>query len=391
MHVKLTDQQRMLRDEIRAYFAALMTPEAKAALRDPTTHVAEYRRLIRCIGRDGWLAVGWPKQYGGRGYTPLEQLIFFEESFLAGAPLPFVTINTVGPALMAHGSEAHKREFLPGMAAGEIHFCIGYTEPGAGTDLAALRTRAEMRGGQFVVNGSKVFTTDAEAADYVWLACRTDDAAPRHKGISILIVDTQSAGFSHTTIHTIGHPTYATYYDNIQVPATRLVGELNGGWKLITAQLNHERIGLGALGVKARGDFEKVLAWARSGEPGERPIDRPWAASALADSFRRLEAMRLLSYRLAADLTANRMDVALASASKVFGTETTIAVYRQLLEVVGMGGIYRQGSAAAELAGVLEEEYRSATINTFGGGVNEMLRDMVSQFGLGMPRSRVSM
>jgi alkylation response protein AidB-like acyl-CoA dehydrogenase len=314
MHVKLTDRQLVLREEIRAYFAALMTPEAKAALRDPTTHVAEYRRLIRCIGRDGWLAVGWPKQYGGRGYTPLEQLIFFEESFLAGAPLPFVTINTVGPALMAHGSEAHKREFLPGMAAGEIHFCIGYTEPEAGTDLAALRTTAELRGEQFVVNGSKVFTTDAEAADYVWLACRTDSEAPRHKGISILIVDTQSPGFSHTTIQTIGHPTYATYYDDIHVPASRLVGELNGGWKLITAQLNHERIGLGALGVKARGDFEKVLAWARSGKPGERPIDQPWAASALADSFRRLEAMRLLSYRLAADLTASRMDVALASA-----------------------------------------------------------------------------
>lgn len=387
MHIELTERQRALRDEIRAYFAGLMTPAAHAALHDPARRIAEYRRLVRCMGADGWLAVGWPEQYGGKGYTPLEQLIFFEEALLANAPLPFVTINTVGPALMAHGSEAHKREFLPGMAAGEIHFCIGYTEPGAGTDLAALRTSAVRSGDHFVVNGNKVFTTDAAAADYVWLACRTDTEAPRHKGISILIVDTKAPGFSHTLIDTIGHPTYASYYDNIEVPATRLVGELNAGWKLITAQLNHERIGLGALGVKARGDFQRVLEWARADHGGRRPIDTEWVARTLADSYRRLEAMRLLNYRLAADLTVERMDVGLASAAKVFGTETTVAVYRQLIDVVGMGGLYRAGSAAGELAGMLEMEYRSATINTFGGGVNEMLRDHVAQFGLGMPRS----
>lgn len=385
MFVELTTKQQALREEIRAYFAALMTPAALAALHDPAQRITEYRRLVRCIGRDGWLAVGWPEEYGGKGYTPLEQLIFFEEALIANAPLPFVTINTVGPALMAHGSEAHKREFLPGMAAGEIHFCIGYTEPGAGTDLAALRTSAVLQGDHFVVNGNKVFTTDAAAADYVWLACRTDTEAPRHKGISILIVDTRSPGFSHTVIDTIGHPTYASYYDAIEVPRERLVGDLNGGWKLITAQLNHERIGLGALGVKARGDFQRVLAWARSDRGGSRAIDTGWVARSLADCYRRLEAMRLFNYRLAADLTAGRLDVGLASAAKVFGTETTVAVYRQLVDVLGMGGLYR-GGEAAELAGALEAEYRSATINTFGGGVNELLRDHVAQFGLGMPR-----
>jgi alkylation response protein AidB-like acyl-CoA dehydrogenase len=388
MYVDLTSAQHSLRQQIREYFTALMTPEAKAAMADPRTdvRVAEYRRLVRCMGADGWLAVGWPKQYGGKGYTPLDQLIFFEEAFLAGATLPFVTINTVGPALMARGSDAHKREFLPGMAAGEIHFCIGYTEAGAGTDLAALTTSAVQRGDHFVVNGSKVFTTDAEAADYIWLAARTDPTLPRHKGISILIVDAKSPGFSYTPIDTIGHPTNATFYDDIEVPATRLVGELNGGWQLITAQLNHERIGLGALGVLARGSFERVLAWARTETDGRRPIDTPWVAATLADSYRRLEAMRLINYRLAAELTAQRMDIGLASGAKVFGTEAMVTVYRQLLEVVGMGGLYRAGSAAAELAGALEHDYRSATINTFGGGVNELLRDHVAQYGLGMPR-----
>lgn len=390
MYVDLTPEQKALKQEIREYFSSLMTAESRALLHDfkNPARVVEYRRLTRQMGQDGWLAVGWPGEYGGKGYTPLEQLIFFEEAFLAGAILPFVTLNTVGPALMDHGSEAHKKQFLPGIAAGEIHFCIGYTEPGAGTDLATLKTSAVRDGDHFVVNGNKIFTSDADAADYVWLACRTDSHLPRHKGISILIADTKDPGFSLTPIYTVGHRTNATYYDNVRVPADMLVGELNGGWKLLTSQLNHERIGLGAMGIKARGDFVKTLHWARTpDESGQRPIDQPWVASALADCYRQVEAMRLFNYRMAVDVTAGHMDVGLASASKVFGTETTIAVYRKLLEVVGMAGLYREGSGAAVLSGILEEEYRGALVNTFGGGVNELLRDMVAQFGLGMPRA----
>lgn len=390
MYTNLSPEQEALKQEIRAYFAQLMTPEAKALLHDykNPARLQEYKRQVRQMGKDGWLAVGWPKEYGGKGYTPLEQLIFFEESFLAGAVLPFVTINTVGPALMTHGSEEHKKKFLPGMAAGEIHFSIGYTEPSAGTDLATLKTSAVKDGAGFRVNGNKLFTSDADAADYIWLACRTDPDLPRHKGISILIVDAKDPGFSFTPIYTVGHLTNVTYYDNIHVPAEMLVGELNGGWKLITSQLNHERIGLGAMGVKARGDFVKTLEWARTAdESGRRPIDNAWVASTLADCYRQVEAMRLMSYRMAADLTLGKMDVGLASASKVFGTETTIDVYRKLMEVIGAGSLYRHGSQAEVLGGILEEEYRGALVNTFGGGVNEMLRDMASQFGLGMAKA----
>ncbi|MBL0123017.1 MAG: acyl-CoA dehydrogenase family protein [Betaproteobacteria bacterium] len=390
MHVDLTPEQRALKQEIRAYFISIVTSEYLALRHDfgNKDRLAAYKGLIRRMGADGWLTVGWPKEYGGKGYTPLEQLIFFEEAFLAGAILPFVTINTVGPALMTHGSEAHKKKFLPGMAAGEIHFAIGYTEPSAGTDLATLKTAAALDGDAFQVNGQKVFTSDIDAADYVWLACRTDPKLARHKGVSILIVDTGSAGVSWTPIYTVGHQTFASYYDNVRVPADMLVGQLNGGWKLITSQLNHERIGLGAIGVLARGCFMETLNWARSADEScMRPIDKPWVASALADCYRQLEAMRLLNYRMAADLTIGRMDVGLASAAKVFGTETPISVLRKLMEVAGVGGLYRHGSASAVLAGKLEEEYRAALINTFGGGVNELLRDMAAQFGLGMPRA----
>lgn len=390
MYVNLTPEQLALRDEARAYFAAIVTPEYKALIHDfgnPQRLVA-YKSLIRRMGQDGWLAAGWPKEYGGKGYTPLEQLIFFEEAFLAGAVLPFVTINTVGPALMAQGSEAHKKKFLPGMAAGEIHFAIGYSEPSAGTDLANLKTAAVADGDGFVVNGQKIFTSDVDAADYIWLACRTDANLARHKGVSIMIVDTKTPGVSYTPIYTVGHQTFASYYDNVRVPGDMLVGKLHGGWPLITSQLNHERIGLGAMGILARGCFAQTLEWARSADAGgQRPIDQAWVASALADCYRQLEAMRLLNYRMAADVTAGRMDVGLASAAKVYGTETPITVLRKLMEVAGTGSLYRHGSPAAVLAGHLEEQYRAVLINTFGGGVNELLRDIAAQFGLGMPRA----
>jgi 3-oxocholest-4-en-26-oyl-CoA dehydrogenase alpha subunit len=390
MYVDLTPEQKALRTEIRAYFNQLMTEESRQQLRrDDDNRQAEYKRLCRQMGKDGWLAVGWPKEYGGRGYSPIEQLIFFEEVFLSGATLPFVTVNTVGPALLAHGSDAHKQQFLPGMAAGQLHFAIGYTEANAGTDLATLQTTAVLEGDHFVVNGSKLFTTDAESADYIWLACRTNPEEKRHKGISIIIVDTTLPGYSLTPIHTVGHRTNATYFDNVKVPANMLVGQLHGGWKLITAQLNHERVGLGAFGVKATAGFRDVLAWAKTpDEHGRRAVDQAWVRSALAESYAQIEAMRLLNYRIAADLSAGRMDIGLASASKVYGSETMVAVFRRLLEIVGMGGLYRLGSRAAELRALLEEEYRAATINTFGGGVNELQRELIAQFGLRMPRSR---
>lgn len=386
MFVDLTPEQHRLRREVRDYFQALMTPELRVAMRGAESGDA-YRSLVRQMGRDGWLAVGWPKEYGGRGYRGTEQLIFFEEANIAGAPLPFVTISTVGPALMESGTAAQKARFLPGIAAGEIHFAIGYSEPDAGSDLAALKTTARLEDDGFVVNGAKLWTSGVEAAEFIWLAARTDPERPRHHGISLLIVETSAPGFSHTLIRTVGNTTSATYYDNVRVPRDMLVGELHGGWKLITAQLNHERLGLGAWADKVFAPFRRVLLWARTAdERGRRAIDQPWVRRALADCYVRLEAQRTLNFRIAADVEAGHMDVALASIAKVYGSETVIEVLRQLIEIVGSGALVRGGSAAAALLGELEYEARAATIATFGGGTNELQRELIAQFGLGMPR-----
>lgn len=390
MFVDLTPEQHRLRMKVRSYFNELMTPELRASLRGAEAG-EEFRSIVRQMGRDGWLAVGWPKEHGGQGYAATEQLIFFEEANIAGAPLPFVTISTVGPALMAHGSAAQKARFLPGIAAGEIVFAIAYSEPGAGSDLAALKTQARLEGelpsGRFIVNGNKLWTSGAEGADFLWLAARTSTELPRHKGISILIVDTKSAGFSHTVIETVGNMTAATYYDNVQVPADMLVGELHGGWKLVTAQLNHERLGLGAWADRVFGPFRKVLLWARAhDEQGRRAIDAPWVRRAFAECYARLEAMRITNFRIAAALEAGEMDVALASATKVYGSESVIEVLRSLQDIVGSSALVHGGSTAAYLMGELEYEIRAATVNTFGGGTNEIQRELIAQFGMGLPR-----
>lgn len=388
MFVDLTPEQHALRHKVRDYFQALMTPDMRDQLRGKEGGEL-FRQTIRQMGRDGWLAVGWPKAHGGQGYAATEQLIFFEEANIAGAPLPFVTISTVGPALMTHGSQLQKERFLPGIAAGEIMFAIGYSEPEAGSDLAVLKTIARQDAEGFVVNGNKLWTSGAESADFVWLAARTDPTQARHKGISLLIVDTTTPGFSHTLIPTTSIPTTATYYDNVRVPNEMLVGELHGGWKLITSQLNHERLGLGTWSDKVVALFRRVYLWARArDEHGHRAMDKAWVRSSLAECYARLEAMRLINMRIAADLEHERMDVALSSTTKVFGSESAIEILRKLAAILGANGSMRSGSAATLLQGELEYELRSSVTLTFGGGTNEIQRELIAQFGLGMPRAQ---
>src|SRR5258707_14560591 len=233
-------------------------------------HGKAYQQLIGRMGSDGWLGVGWPAQFGGRGFGQIEQQIFVSEAARADVPLPAVTLQTVGPTLQEYGTPEQKEMFLPRILAGDVHFAIGYTEPGAGTDLASLTTRAVRDGDTYVVNGQKIFTTGAHHADYIWLACRTDPDAPRHKGISILIVDTTDPGFSWTPIITAdgAHHVNATYYTGVRVPVSMRVGAENQGWRLVTTHLNHERVMLGPAGRLGVLDA-RPLGWP-SAAPGPR-------------------------------------------------------------------------------------------------------------------------
>ncbi|HEX5769673.1 MAG TPA: acyl-CoA dehydrogenase family protein, partial [Nocardioidaceae bacterium] len=236
MRVALTDEHERLRARLRAYFAELVTPERRAALAESTGEFGGggvYEEVVRQMGRDGWLGIGWPEEYGGQDRSMVEQLIFSDEAAIAGVPVPHLTLNTVGPTIMRFGTDEQKQKFLPAILKGEMHFAIGYSEPDAGTDLANLKTRARREGDEWVINGQKMWTSLIQYADYIWLACRTDPDLPRHKGLSIILVPTDAAGFSYTPVHTVaGVHTSATYYEDVRVPASNLVGELNGGWPL---------------------------------------------------------------------------------------------------------------------------------------------------------------
>ncbi len=395
MIIDYTPEQKVLRKELREYFADLIKPEYHDALREAEGG-GLYKDLIRQMGKDGWLALGWPKEYGGQGATTTEQLMFFEEALLAGAPIPFVTLNTVGPALIEYGTEEMKQRFLPGIAAGETHFCIGYSEPEAGTDLAALTTSAVIDPDDpdyYIINGTKVFTSAAESADFVWLAVRTTPDS-RHKGVSMIVVDTSLEGFSFTPIHTVGGVrTNMTYYENIRVHKSMMIGEPNKGWGLIMSQLNHERVGLAAWGIQGWKLYSRALEWARTQSTqthskGQRPIDDVRIQTYLAEVLAKLESMRVMNSRMAWDLDKGNMNPALASALKVVSTEGLVEICRLLMECLGPSSLVRADSSAAVLMGDLEHEYRRCQINTFGGGINELQRGIVANFGLNMPRHR---
>jgi alkylation response protein AidB-like acyl-CoA dehydrogenase len=389
MQISYSAEHERLRAELRSYFATLMTPERREALTAPEGDYGNgdaYTETVRQMGRDGWLTLGWPQEYGGRGGSMLDQLIFTDEAAAAGAPVPFLTINTVGPTIMRFGTPEQRAFYLPKIAGGEIHFAIGYSEPGAGTDLASLRTRAVRDGDEFVINGQKMWTSLIQYADYIWLACRTDPDAPRHKGLSIIIVPTDAPGFSWTPVRTMSGPTTsATYFSDVRVPVSSVVGELNGGWALITNQLNHERVALTSA-APIMTALREVREWAQQTKlaDGRRVIDQEWVQIHLARVHAKVQFLRLMNWRVASGAGVGPAD---ASATKVFGTEFATEAYRLLTEVIGANGIVRMGSPAAVVQARVERMARASLILTFGGGTNEIQRDIIAGVGLRLPAS----
>jgi alkylation response protein AidB-like acyl-CoA dehydrogenase len=387
MDFELSEEQLRFRDELRAYFAKMMTDELKTEL---ATNLEgggpQFRSAMRQMGRDGLLGLSWPKQYGGHERSAVEQFLFADEVQAVGFPLPFLTLSTVGPMLREHGTEQQRDYFCPRVLAGEIFFAIGYSEPGAGTDLASLTTTATRDGDEWVINGQKMWTSLAQYADYVWLAARTDPIAPKHKGLSIFLVPTSSKGFSRTPVHTVGGVmTNATFYDDVRVPAENLIGGENNGWRLITGQLNHERISLVTVGRLMR-DVGAVTEWAADTRvDGERVLDKPWVRQNLARIYAKAQVLRLMCWKQAWVADHGQPQMADSSAIKVFGSELNLEAYRALIEVLGTTGLLGAGSPGAVIEGRIESSYRNGLILTFGGGTNEIQRDIIAMAGLGMP------
>jgi len=386
MYIAFTPEQEALRDQLRSYFADLMTPEVEDEIVSGNSGGPHCLELVRKLGKDGWLGLGWPTEYGGQGRSEEEQYVFINECWRGGVPIPFLTINTVAKTIMKFGTQEQKDFFLPRILAGELHFSIGYTEPNAGTDLASLTTKAVRDGDEWVINGQKIYTSLAAYADYIWLAARTDPDVPKHKGISIFAVPTTAPGFSFTPIHTLSPSgTTSTYYEDVRVPLDALIGEVNRGWDLIVNQLNYERVSLAPPGMIER-HYADTIAWAKSERlpDGRRVIDQEWVQVNLARVHAKLDFLKLMNWKVVSVDAPNPAD---SSGTKVFGTEFFTEAYRLLLDVVGQGGTLQRGSPGALLQGRLERGYQGTLILTFGGGTNEVQRDLIALFGLGMPRT----
>ena len=345
MYIAYSEEQEALREKLRAYYEKLLTPEIREALHRGHGTGKTMRAVVRRMAKDGWLGIGWPVEYGGQGRSEVEQFIFFDESMRSGAPVPMLTINTVGPTLMQYGTEEQKKFFLPKILAGEIHFSIGYTEPNAGTDLASLSTTAVRDGDEYVINGQKIFTSLASDSDYLWLATRTDPEAKKHAGLSMFVVDMKSPGLQAEEMDLLSdHNICSVFLDDVRVPAANLVGGENRGWGLITSQLNRERVTICSSGILEH-CLQETRKWAQTKrlQDGSRVIDQEWVQLDLARVYAGLEFLKLINWKVAWTAAQGHLDVADASTIKVFGTEWYLESFQLLMGVLGQRGYLRRG------------------------------------------------
>ena len=392
MKIELTKNQQKLKDELKEYFSALLNKELLSEMSDPQFFEGggpEFKKALKIMGQDGWIGLSWPKEFGGKEFTPIEQYIFVEEIMRTGFPFPFLTTESVGPMIAQYGSDWAKETIAKSILRGETIFAIGYSEPNAGTDLASLKTQAQPCKEGFKINGQKIWTSLANYADYIWLAARTNNEVKKHKGISMFIVPTDDDGFSYTPIQTLGDvTTNMTFYDDIYVSKDNLVGELNSGWNLITSQLNLERLALVNHGPVDE-LYHQLLSLAKSTKVDSTNVlsDIDWVKSNFAKIYSGLETLKLICWKQVWGMENNVLSMTDASLAKIYGSEYFIEAYRMMMEIYGELSIIRDDSLSI-LNSRLERMYRTASILTFGGGTNEVQRDIISMAGLLMPRSR---
>jgi 3-oxocholest-4-en-26-oyl-CoA dehydrogenase alpha subunit len=380
MDFRFTPQQEQFRSEIRGFLDEELADRSALDAQDGVSQA-----FSKKLAAKHWIGTAWPVEYGGRSLTPLERLIFTEEMILKQAPTGyhFVAERQMGPSLIAYGTEAQKREHLQKIINADESWAIGMSEPGAGSDLAGVQTRAVRDGDNYVVNGQKIWTSNAHHADLLWLVCRTDPDAPKHRGISVLIVDLHTPGVTVRPLVNMGnqHHFNEVFFEDVRVPAENLVGEENRGWYITANNLDHERSGIERIASSAL-LFNDVMAFAK------RFRNDPRAASLrveLAERYLELQTGRLLSYRVAWQLSTGRVPNYEASMSKVFGTEWTQRMCNSAMHMVATFGLANDPQALA-LRQRIEGGYLNAVSLTIAGGTSEIQRNIIATRGLGLPR-----
>jgi alkylation response protein AidB-like acyl-CoA dehydrogenase len=388
---ELTEANRAWLDEVRDVLRECVSPELQAEARRNGSewNGPHARGFRRALAERGWLAMTWPTEEGGLGRSAFEQFLFMDECAYWGAPSIDLTSTSIAPTLLRAGSPEQRRRWLPAIRRGEVDFALGYSEPDAGSDLASLRTQARHNGDTWVINGSKIWNTGAEHASHEWLVARTDPEAPQHRGLSVFIVPLDAAGITVQELRTWGGiRTNLVFFDNVRVPADNVVGELHRGWRQITTALDFERVAIGITGGLRR-LLEELVAYVREQVvDGVRLADRGDIRALVADMTTRVELARLLNYRAAWMIDAGAVPNAEASMTKVTTSELHAQLAGTALRIAGMPGRLEPGAEHAPMAGLAQHGYRQAPYLRFGGGTNEIQRDIIAQRGLGLPRAR---
>jgi 3-oxocholest-4-en-26-oyl-CoA dehydrogenase alpha subunit len=388
VNFELDDAQRAWLAEVREFLRETVTPGLHSELAEHGLEFTggEVERFRRKIGERGWFGLNWPKEYGGLGLSAIHQHLLMTEFEYWGVPGPDLTVTSVAPMIMRHGTEQNKKQFLPPIARGEMVCAVGYSEPEAGTDLASLRTSALRDGDEWVINGSKIWNSGAQRATHEWLCVRTDPAAPRHRGISVIIVPIKSPGVAIRPLYAwSGYRTNEVFFRDVRVPVGNLIGEINHGWTYITGALDLERGALTNAGDLRRAVHDlRELAHAplRDGSvPAHRPAFRRRLAQAEAD----VEVATLMGYEAASMLDSGVIPTVEVSVEKIFTSELRQRIADLAIDLLGPDGLLAHRSPHAPLAGKFERLYRAAPLMRFGGGTNEVLRDVIAQRGHGMP------
>ncbi|MDP9823955.1 alkylation response protein AidB-like acyl-CoA dehydrogenase [Nocardioides massiliensis] len=388
MDFELDPGQRQWLQEVRAFLREHVTPAlvAELAEHDLEKRDGELAAFRRKIGDKGWFGLNWPTEYGGLGLGPIHQHLLVSEFERWGVPGPDLTVTSVAPMIMRHGTEQNKAEFLPPIARGEMVCAVGYSEPDAGTDLASLRTRAVLDGDEWVINGSKIWNSGAQRSTHEWLCVRTNPDVPKHKGISVIIVPIDAPGISIRPLMAwSGYRTNETFFDNVRVPATNLIGEVDKGWRYITGALDLERGALTNAGDLRRA-VDDLLALAR--EPrrdGVVPVHDAGVRRRLAELDADVEVATLMGFEAASLLEDGTIPSVEVSTEKIFTSELRQRIAEAALDLLGPDGLLGHNTAAAPLAGSFERLYRAAPLLRFGAGTNEVLRDVIAQRGHRMP------
>ena len=389
MEFTIPQEAEAFRQEVRAFIEREWPEEMRRqGYRSSEELYNREREFRRKLGVRGWLALSWPKQYGGQERSALEYYLFHEEMAYAGAPASTTGTGIVAPTLMHFGSEEQRARFLPRIASGEIDFCLGYSEPDAGSDLASLQIRAVEDGDVFVVNGIKRWTSGAHRSEYVWLAARTDPTAPKHRGISLFMVDMKSPGITVKPIWTMGDGrTNETYWEDVRVPRENLVGEKNRGWYYVAAALDFERLAVFPVG-RFRAAFDRLVNAVKTAEyDGWRLRDDPLIRQKIAQISVELEATQMLSYRAVSLVANGAIPNYEASMLKMYGTEAQQRMSHVATQIFGLYSQLREGSPDAVLNGEVERAYRAMVMPTFGAGASELQRGIIATRGMGLPRT----